>query len=162
MFIFLFFINVNSQTQENKNYNAIDAFIANPKPENLQNLDKIIIDFNANKSIKTKDELLSIVILNCNKAFYENQFGQIKKAVSSYESAWRIFSENKLNNYDIIEFCLKPLGNLYIKIGDYDNAENTIKQYYHLAFISKQIAVTHAAILNLSIVYQQSGRIDAS
>jgi hypothetical protein len=109
------------------------------------------------------DELLAIVVLNCNKAYYENQFGQTEKAISSYEKAWQIYQKQQLSNYDIIEFCLKPLGNLYTVLGDYDNAENTIKQYFFIVNTSKNYPDASkqkfAAILNLSNVYQSSGKI---
>jgi CHAT domain-containing protein len=157
-------LNVGAQTQsqEDKIYAVLDTYVANPKPENLINLDKVEVDFYKNKSKKTKDELLAIVILNCNKAFYENQFGLTQKAISSYEKSWQIFQKNKLNNYDIVEFCLKPLGNLYTIIGDYDNAENIIKQYYFLADANKNQEIKIAAILNLSNVYQNSGKIQVA
>ncbi len=154
-------LNVSAQSISltDKIYNSLDEFVANPKTENLKNLEQIEILFNK-KTPKTKEELLAIVILNCNKAFYENQLGLTKNAVISYEKAWQIFQKNKLSNYDIIEFCLKPLGNLYTKIGDYDNAENIIKQYYFLAETNKNKEVKIAAILNLSNVYQNSGKIE--
>ena len=43
---------------------------------------------------------------------------------------------------------------------DYDNAENTIKQYFYIANVEKNQAQKYAAILNLSNVYQNSGRIN--
>ena len=106
---------------------------------------------------------MAIVVLNCNKAYYENQFGQTQNAISSYEKAWQIYQKHKLSNYDIIEFCLKPLGNLYTVLGDYDSAENTIKQYFFIVNTSKNYPDAQkqkfAAILNLSNVYQSSGKI---
>lgn len=131
-FLFLS-LNIFGQNQENKIYNAVDRFTANPSAEALENLRNIENDFWKSAKPKTKDELLAIVILNCNKAYYENQFGQNLDAIKSYEKAWMIYQKNKLKNYDIIEFCLKPLGNLYTVLGDYENAENTIKQYYFIA-----------------------------
>ena len=77
------------------------------------------------------------MVLNCNKGYYENLFGLTQNAVSSYEKAWQIYQKQKLSNYDIIEFCLKPLGNLYTVLGDYDSAENTIKQYFFIVNRSK-------------------------
>ena len=78
-----------------------------------------------------------MVVLNCNIAFYQNKFGKTNQAISSYEKAWQIYQKNNPDtsgqDYDIIEYCLKPLGNLYTILGDYDNAENTIKQYYFIA-----------------------------
>ncbi len=139
-------------------YDILDAFVANPKQENIKNLDQIEVDFYKNNTTKTKDQLLAIVVLNCNKAFYENKFELTQEAIFTYEKAWHIFQKNKLNNYNIIEYCLKPLGNLYTIIGDYDNAENIIKQYYFLAETNKNQDIKIAAILNLSNVYQNSGR----
>ena len=147
-------------TQEDKIYNAVDAFVANPTAENLKTLNSTENAFWKTPTPKTKNELLAIVILNCNKAYYENQFNLIQQSVSSYEKAWKIHQKYRLNNYDIVEFCLKPLGNLYTILGDYDNAENTIKQYYYIANQDKNQDKKIAAILNLSNVYQNSGKID--
>ena len=163
-FIF-FFINLNvfGQHQEDKIYSAIDVFVANPSAKALPNLTKTEFDFWKNTAPKTKDDLLAIVVLNCNKAYYENQFGQTKKAIYSYEKAWQIYQKQHLSNYDIIEYCLKPLGNLYTVLGDYDSAENTIKQYFFIINTTKNYPDAakqkFAAILNLSNVYQSSGKI---
>ncbi|KOP38688.1 MULTISPECIES: CHAT domain-containing protein [unclassified Flavobacterium] len=162
--IFLFLtLNVSGQNQEDKIYNAVDSFVAHPSAKALQNLNASETDFWRNPKPKTKDEFLAIVVLNCNKAYYENQFGQTQNAISSYEKAWQIYQKYKLSNYDIIEFCLKPLGNLYTVLGDYDSAENTIKQYFFIVNTSKNYPDAQkqkfAAILNLSNVYQSSGKI---
>ncbi|WP_243416333.1 hypothetical protein [Flavobacterium sp. HTF] len=63
--IFLFInLNVFGQNQEDKIYNAIDVFVANPSAEALQNLAKEETDFWKNPKPKTKEELLAIVVLN--------------------------------------------------------------------------------------------------
>ncbi|MRX66401.1 CHAT domain-containing protein [Flavobacterium resistens] len=163
LIFFFLSLTIFGQNQEDKIYNAVDVFVAHPSAKALQNLTDTETDFWKNPKPKTKDELLAIVVLNCNKAYYENQFGQTQKAISSYEKAWQIYQKNKLSNYDIIEFCLKPLGNLYTVLGDYDNAENTIKQYFFIVNTSKNYPDAQrqkfAAILNLSNVYQNSGKI---
>jgi len=146
--------------QEDKIYNAVDTFVARPTAENLNNLNNTEHTFWKNPTPKTKNELLAIVILNCNKAYYENQFNQVQQAINSYEKAWKIYQKYQLKNYDIVEYCLKPLGNLYTILCDYDNAENTIKQYYYIANQEKNQEKKIAAILNLSNVYQNSGKID--
>ncbi|MFM9826467.1 MAG: hypothetical protein ACKVOD_10105, partial [Flavobacterium sp.] len=143
-------------TQEDVIYNAVDIFVANPSLESITKLDAAEHNFWKNPKPKTKNELLALVVLNCNKAYYENQFGKSNKAISSYEKAWQIFQKNKLSNYDITEYCLKPLGNLYTIIGDYDNAENTIKQYYFIANTQRNEQHKIAAIINLSNVYQSN------
>ncbi|MFH6962364.1 CHAT domain-containing protein [Flavobacterium plurextorum] len=164
VFIFLFInLSVFGQNQEDKIYNAVDSFTAHPSIKAIQDLSNVEAAFWKNPNPKTKEELLAIVVLNCNKGYYENLFGLTQNAVSSYEKAWQVFQKHKLGNYDIIEFCLKPLGNLYTVLGDYDSAENTIKQYYFIANTSKIYPDAQkqkfAAILNLSNVYQGSGKI---
>lgn len=164
VFIFLFInLSVFGQNQEDKIYNAVDSFTAHPSIKAIQDLSNVEAAFWKNPNPKTKEELLAIVVLNCNKGYYENLFGLTQNAVSSYEKAWQLFQKHKLGNYDIIEFCLKPLGNLYTVLGDYDSAENTIKQYYFIANTSKIYPDAQkqkfAAILNLSNVYQGSGKI---
>ncbi len=151
----------NNDASKDKIYNAIDELVANPTEEKLEKINSIEKSFWKNTEPKSNEELLSIVILNCNKAFYENQFGKTNLAITSYEKAWKIFQKHHLKDYDIIEFCLKPLGNLYTITGDYDNAENTIKQYYFIAHNQPEaFKYKIAAILNLTNVYQSSGRID--
>ncbi|GGA65878.1 tetratricopeptide repeat domain protein [Flavobacterium palustre] len=147
-----------SITLEDKIYNTVDAFVANPNEESLKKLESF--SKNISTLTKNKNELLALVVLHCNKAYYENQFNQLQKAVSSYETAWKTYQKYHLKDYDIVEFCLKPLGNLYTIIGDYDNAENTIKQYYYIATQQKNQQQQYAAVLNLSNVYQNSGRIN--
>lgn len=143
-------------------YQAIDVFVANPTVESLQKLSAVEAHFWKNQKSKTKEELLAIVVLNCNKGYYENQFGQTNSAVKSYEKAWQLYQKEKLQNYDIIEYCLKPLGNLYTILCDYDSAENTIKQYFFIVNTSSNYpdaaGQKFAAILNLSNVYQSSGK----
>jgi tetratricopeptide (TPR) repeat protein len=81
-------------------------------------------------------------------------------AIESYEKAWSIYNDNHLINYDIIEYCLKPLGNLYTVLGDYQNAENTIKSYLFLSEKNSNEKQKASALINLSVVYQNSGKFD--
>ncbi|WP_366186252.1 CHAT domain-containing protein [Flavobacterium ovatum] len=149
---------------EDSIYKTIDDFAAQPSENGLKQLTQMDRDFWNTKKTKTKDELLAIVILNCNKGYYEMKLGQNQSAITSYEKAWETFSKNQLAQYDIIEYALKPLGNLYTLQGDYDNAENTIKQYYYIASKEKNNPEASgqklAAILNLSNVYQSAGKTD--
>ena len=119
---------------ENQIYTSIDYFVANANEKSIKTIASQDLKFTTNA--KTKPEFLALVILNCNKGFYENEFGMSQQAIASYEKAWQIFEIQKLKNYDIIEYCLKPLGNLYTMLGDYDHAENTIKQYYFIFITS--------------------------
>jgi CHAT domain-containing protein len=163
---FLFVQSVFGQTtkaQENQIYQTIDQLVANPSVENIEKGLIVVSDFWKTKPLKSNNELLAIVILNCNLGFYQNQLGKTTQAIVSYEKAWQVFEKNKLQQYDIIEYCLKPLGNLYTITGDYDNAQNTIKQYYFMANHEPEYkAHKIAAILNLSNVYQSAGSSNLS
>ncbi len=154
LFFLVSFFNASSQSQINRIYQSIDILVANPNLENLNRLDSIEKTFNP----KSQEEFLALVILNANKGYFQNRFGLSQKAILSYEMAWKTFGKKNLSNYDIIENCLKPLGNLYTQIGDFDNAENTIKQYFFIAENQKNQEQKIAAILNLSNVYQSSGK----
>ena len=161
-FLFLISISISAQktvSQEDKIYLAVDSFTANPTEENLNKLALFSQTIFPKLNLKNKDELLAFIILNCNKGYYENQFGKTNKSISSYEKAWSIYQTNHLKNYDIVEFCMKPLGNLYTIIGDFENAENTIKQYYYIATQTSNLKQQYAAVLNLSNVYQNTGRV---
>jgi CHAT domain-containing protein/tetratricopeptide (TPR) repeat protein len=141
---------------ENFCYTLLDEFIANPTPNNLKNISEI--PESLWRKPKTKPENLAIVIILCNRGFYEKQFGQLFNAIKSYEQASLIYQKNKLSNYDIIEYCLKPLGNLYTLTGDYTNAENCIKQYLFVAIKNKNNDQKVSAIINLSAVYKSVGK----
>ena len=154
IFSLISFLNAKSQSQEIRIYQSIDVMVANPTIENLNKLEKIENTFKP----KSKEEFLVSVILNSNKGYFQNRFSQSQKAILSYEIAWKTFEKNNLSNYNIVENCLKPLGNLYTQIGDFDNAENIIKQYFFISEKQKNQEQKIAAILNLSNVYQSSGR----
>lgn len=160
LFLILFLtqlvVSQNHSAQEDKIYSAVDAFVANPTEKSLSDLEAKEKEFHP----KSKAELLAFVILKCNKGYYENQLGLTSKAIASYEKAWQLFQSNNLDNFDIVDSCLQPLGNLYTIIGDYNNAENTIKSYFYIATIEKNIQQKYAAVLNLSNVFQATGRIE--
>ena len=157
LFFLLFFITsiVSSQTLEDQIYDAIDAFVANPSKSALTLLNSK--ENELAKQVKSSDEKLAMVILNCNKGSFEMQNNLQKNAISSYEKAWKSYDSNKLSNYDIIEYCLKPLGTLYTKTGNYTLAENIIKKYIFIAEKQQKQATIISGYINLSIVYKSIG-----
>lgn len=152
------FAQLNTKSTDDLIYQELDDFVAHPTQEKILKLNSFISTV---KPESTQD-YLALTILYCNKAYYENQFGLISASVSSYESAWQLFLSQKLTDYDVVEFCLKPLGNLYTKIGDYDNAEHVIKSYLYTANKDNNSTLIYAGILNLSNVYQASGKSEVA
>lgn len=156
LFLLFFFTSiVSSQTLEDQIYDAVDVFVANPSKSALNLLCSKENDLS--KQIKSSDEKLALVILNCNKGSFEMNNNLQKNAISSYEKAWKLYDTNKLSNYDIIEYCLKPLGTLYTKTGNYTLAENIIKKYIFIAEKHQNQATIISGYINLSIVYKSIG-----
>lgn len=143
---------------EEQIYNATETFIAHKNDTSFQQL--VAQEHRFKNNAKTADEQLALVFLQCNKAFYLNETNQIKTAISTYEEAWKRYNDHHLStisDYDMIEYCLKPLGNLYTKTNNYTNAENTIQQYITLAEKTKNKEQYVAGIINLSALYQTRG-----
>lgn len=147
-----------SQSLEETIYSTTEKFIANKSLQTLDVLSEKEIAFK--NQITTKDEQLAFVFLLCNKAFYLKDLNRFNPAIKSYETAWTYYNENelaKISDYDIIEFCLKPLGNLYTKTNNYTDAENTIKQYLSIAKKREDQTQYIAGIINLAVLYQTRG-----
>lgn len=165
LLLFIFQLSIAQKKDDfvNQCYTQTDVLIAKPCLENVTKLEKFI---ESNRPIlstsKNKNELLAFVYMQCNIGYYKNKFGQTLQAILNYEKAWHVFDKNKLEGYDITEFCLKPLGNLYTIIGDYDAAENTIKHYLYIAILQNNKNQKFASINNLSTVYLSSGKISES
>lgn len=158
--LFLFTtLNIQSQSIENEIYNAVDQLTKTPNTETLSQL-KIQETQWSTLPLK-KDEQLALLVLQCNLAYYYQNHNQ-QEAISLYEKAWQNHLKNQLSGYDIIEFCLKPLGNLYTKTKNYTQAENTIKTYISLAEKSNYLPHRISGILNLSVVYHNTGNFSTA
>lgn len=157
LFILFFFTSFSfSQTLEDQIYDAVDTFVSNPNKKSLEILNEKEKEFSP--KVKTFDEQLALVILFCNKGSFEMNYNFEKKALTSYEKSWKLFDKNKLSNYDIVEYCLKPLGTLYTKSGNFTLAENIIKKYIFIAEKENNQATIISGYINLSIVYKSIGK----
>jgi len=159
LFVLLIILNFTSgfgQSLEDAVYDVLDSFIENPSPSSLEQLEEKETLFS--KQATTADEFLALVVLNSNMGYYHRQFGNHQKAIKNYEKAWKYYREKQLVGYDITEYCLKPLGNLYTITGDFTNAESIIKSYLSFAEKQNNNAQKIAGILNLSVVYHNTGK----
>ncbi|MFC4738651.1 CHAT domain-containing protein [Flavobacterium ponti] len=155
--LIFFFTSIGfSQTLEDQIYDAVDSFISNTNKKSLEILNGKEKDFS--KKVKTFDEQLALVILYCNKGSFEMKNNLEKNAITTYEKAWKLFDKNKLSNYDIVEYCLKPLGTLYTKSGNFTLAENIIKKYIFIAEKEDNQTTIISGYINLSIVYKSIGK----
>ena len=160
---FLFFLFIQSflfsQELEEAIYNATETFISNKNEDTFQLLKKQVSIFKT--QVKTKDEQLALIFLQSHKAYFLQEQSKLKEAISTYEDAVNRFYKNKLSNFsdfDIIESCLKPLGNLYTKINDFTNAINTINRYIFLAKQQDNKLHQISGYINLSQLYYTLGK----
>ncbi|NMH87487.1 CHAT domain-containing protein [Flavivirga algicola] len=156
---FLIYGTALSQNLEERIYVAAETFIENPNNTSLNLLSQQESAFK--KQVKSKGEQLALVFLQSHKGFYLEQNTQLKEAIITFEDALNRFKTNELSefsDFDILESCLIPLGNLYTKTGDYTNAENIIKQYIFLAKKSNRLKHQVSGAINLSILYQTIGK----
>lgn len=147
-----------SQTLEETVYVAAETFIANKKETTLQVLNTQEANFK--NQVKTKDEQLALVFLQCHKGAYLHEHSKLEEAIATFEDALNRFNDNKLSKvseFDIIENCLKPLGNLYTKTDNFTNAESTINQYVFLAKKNKNINHQISGAINLAKLFQTLG-----
>jgi len=149
---------VFSQNLEESIYVAAEAFISKQNSISLQLLNKQEMLFK--KQVKSKDEQLALVFLQSHKGYYLFEASKLNEAILTYEDAIKRFNENALSEiseFDIIENCLKPLGVLYTKTGDFTNALITINQYIFLAEKSNNTPHQISGGINLAKLYYTLG-----
>lgn len=113
-------------------------------------------------SLKSDQERLALVIMHCNLGFCLKEYGKHYDAVDQYRKAWGLYSNHDLTDYDIIEYCLKPLGNLLTITGNFSDAENIITHYMQMAQSQGNHIAYTAGVINLSVVYHNIGNYSAA
>lgn len=141
-------------------YVHLDAFAENPNRSNLiifENVSK-----NSWRSPKKKSEYVAQLYYFINYAYQLKQFGLISKSVIYYEKAYNVYTKNQIKNYDIIEFCLKPLANSYTRLGDAERAEDILKITIERAHYENNLNQVVSGYSNLAAVFRTQGRFDAA
>jgi tetratricopeptide (TPR) repeat protein len=143
---------------ENYTYAFIDEYLRHPTEGNLFLF--TLYEKKRWRPLASPEEYLAYVVLLCNQGYYLTKYGNVYEAIHAYEKASQLFVREKLTGFDIIEYCLKPLGNNYSMLGDYTSAANIVKGYLYLAEQQKNDAQRIPAYINLSIIYHDTGRQD--
>jgi len=138
----------------------LDYFLEHPSVDQLS----LFKDFHSAlwRVPATPAESLALTILYSNAGYYCLKYSKITAAIEAYENAWRYYQTYNFKDYDIVEYCLKPLGNAYTMVGDYASAENIIKSYLLKAGAQGNEGQQVSALINLSIVYYSTGRFNAA
>ena len=105
-------------------YVHLDEFAKNSTIENL-NIYKNL-ESNLWREPINNEEKVAQLYFYINYAYQLKVFGNINQSINYYEKGYSLYKQNSIN-YDIIEYCLKPLANNYTRLGDVDRAEDIIK-----------------------------------
>lgn len=141
---------------ENYTYAFVDEYLKNPTEENL--ILFTTYEKERWRPLISREEYLAYVVLLCNQGYYLTKYGNVYEGIYAYEKASRLFSSQALTGFDIIEYCLKPLGNNYSILGDYTSAANIVKGYLYLAEQQRNDGQRISACINLSIIYHDTGK----
>lgn len=141
---------------ENYTYAFVDEYLKDPTEENL---DLFTTYEKARwRPLTSREEYLAYVVLLCNQGYYLTKYGNVYEGIYAYEKASRLFADQALADFDIIEYCLKPLGNNYSMLGDYTSAANIVKGYLYLAEQQRNDEQRIPAYINLSVIYHNTGK----
>tara|TARA_R110000851_G_scaffold61343_4_gene141127 strand:+ start:226045 stop:228636 length:2592 start_codon:yes stop_codon:yes gene_type:complete len=154
--VLLFFValpNFSQQAETDSIYTKLDVYLEQPSSQHTKKLKAYLETI----STTEKSVQLAKTIAYCNMGYVAFKNGMLQNAIDYYETAKQLYFSKKLSGYDITEYCLKPLGNLYIKTRALSEAENTIKHYLVLAQEKGQAKQEVSAILNLSVLYHNRG-----
>lgn len=141
-----------AQDLEEVIYVATETFSHNQTDEGLEILNKNSLQFET--QLNTKDEYYAFINLLINKAFYLDKTNRKKEAIKSYEKAHKLYNDHSILSYDIIEFCLIPLGILYHKTNSYIKAEQITTYYLQLAEKQNNKQQQISGYINLAKLYQ--------
>ncbi|MFC4634677.1 CHAT domain-containing protein [Dokdonia ponticola] len=150
------FCTLTSHAQEDLFYNALDAFLNNPTPQELSKL----IQETDTLPISDADSHLAKVVVDCNIAYYQTRYGDIAAAIYRYEAALDRYKAQQLSGYDMVDAAMIPLGNLYTQTNAYTEAEHMIRGYIALSRKANQNNHLLSGLINLSVPLQNQGKYE--
>lgn len=109
----------------------------------------------------TRDEQGAWFYLLANDGYYQLQHGNIIQSLQAYEEAYRFYQTNPAVSEDeVIEFVLKPLGNNYTRLGDYERAMFIQEQGYQLARSMGNRDQQVSFLINMASTARTAGKLD--
>ncbi|WP_375578380.1 CHAT domain-containing protein [Marivirga tractuosa] len=156
LLICLFSFKTTAQNLSDSIYHDLDELVADyPSLTSINTYQLKIRERYSN--LKSDEERLALLILRCNLGYYLKEYEKHYDAIQHYQKAWSLYKNFDLANYDIIEYCLKPLGNLLTITGNFADAENIITHYMELSKSDQNDEAYTSGIINLSVVYHNIG-----
>ncbi len=141
-------------------YVHLDKFAENPSAKQLSIFSNLLSELWRRPS--SNNEKTAEVYLYVNYAYYLKKYGFINKSIRNYEKAYESYKKYKLHNFDIIEFCLKPLANNYTRLGDVDRAEDILKITIEKAQKQKNESQVISGYFNLAAAFRTKGNFEGA
>lgn len=88
------------------------------------------------------------------QGYYQLYAGNILPSITAYESAYRYYNESSITETDVLEYILKPLGNNYTRLGDYERAAFIHSKVIEIAAQRKDRSQMASAYGNLAVAEQ--------
>jgi len=156
LLISIFSFNIQAQNLSDSIYHDLDELVS--EYPSLTSINAYQLKIKKSYShLESDEERLALLIMHCNLGFYLKEYEKHYDAIQHYQEAWSLYENYDLTNYDMIEYCLKPLGNLFTITGNFTDAENIITHYMKLAQSQKNKEAYTAGVINLSVVYHNIG-----
>jgi tetratricopeptide (TPR) repeat protein len=114
------------------------------------------------RSPRNDPERLAWFYLLANLGYYQLYSGHILQSIDAYERAYRWYFERPLQEADVIEYVLKPLGNNYTRLGDYERAFFIQDKSLAIAISQKDDDAVPSIYNNLAISARWQGRTEAA
>ncbi len=110
---------------------------------------------------QTVAEQVSWFYLLIFSGYYELQQGNILKSTDVYEKAYQLVQKTKaVHDNEVLEYLIKPLGNNYTRLGDYERATFIQKEGLKLAERMGDSMQVAAAYANLSTTARWNSQLE--
>lgn len=103
---------------------------------------------------KNENERAAWLDMLTGQGYYLMYEGNILPSIETYEEAYRFYNAAPFPGTDILEYILKPLGNNYTRLGDYERAAFIHSKALELARKGGDVRQIAGVYNNLAVVFQ--------
>jgi tetratricopeptide (TPR) repeat protein len=112
------------------------------------------------RDARSEPERMAWFYYLANQGYYQLYRGNILRSINAYEQAYRFYFANPLRNADVVEYVLKPLGNNYTRLGDYERALFIQEKGLALAIGRKDSELIGSFYNNLAVSARWAGQLN--
>lgn len=112
------------------------------------------------RDCRTDSECLARFYFPVTIGYWQLYSGNILRSIDAYEEAYRLYSDRPIHSADVLEYVLKPLGNNYTRLGDYDRALFIQQKGLSIALNENNNEQAASLYSNLAITSLSKGELD--